>query len=64
MPFEFLTSPRLRVLSAVSSNLAVVWLVALLAAEGWFSLTKDVILATLFLFLALRAEEILEEGLS
>ena len=61
MPFTILTRPRLKVLSAICSDLVVVWLVALFAADSAAALTKHLILATLFLFLAFQAEGTLEE---
>ncbi len=63
MSDEFLTPPRLRVLSSVCCDLAVIWLAAILAAEGWLALTADIALSILFLFVALRAEEALEGNL-
>ncbi len=55
-----LTKPRLRVFSAVCSNLTVFWLVTLLGARDPYILMGNFVYAVVSLYLAIRAEEIVE----
>ena len=61
MKFPFAaTRPQLRVVSAICANFVVVWLVAILATRDMLVLTRDIVLAILFWYLAIKAEERLE----
>lgn len=62
MNFVFrLTKPHAHVVSSVCSNLVVVWFIAILATHDLLTLIQDIIFVILFWYLAVRAEEILEE---
>lgn len=52
---------HLKVFSAVCSNLVVFWLVAILATKDILVLTTDIAFAILTWYLAVKAEEVLEE---
>lgn len=56
-----ITKAQLRVFSAVSTNLCVIWLAALFTTRNPIVLTANIIYATIFWKLAVRAEEYLEE---
>ena len=60
MNFSFKRA-HLRVASAVFANLSVVWLVAIFGTRNVFTLTVNIIYATLCLYLASKIEELLEE---
>lgn len=55
------TRAHLRVFSSVCSNFVVVWLIAGLAAQDPFVLTRDALTAILAWYFAARAEELVEE---
>lgn len=61
---KFYFTPRrsqLKVFSAICSNLVVFWLVATLATKDILALTTDIAFAILTWYLAVKAEEVLEE---
>lgn len=61
MQFSFLfTRPQLKVISAICSNLVVVWLAALFVTHEPFALTLNFFAATLSWNLAVQAERALE----
>ena len=61
MAFTIFTRPRLRVLSALSSDTAVVLFAAGFASNAAFLLTGDILLGMVFAYFALLVEEILED---
>ena len=56
-----LRNSHLRVLSAVCANLAAGWFVAIFATRDLLALTMDIVAVILSLYLAIKAEELLEE---
>lgn len=61
---KFYFTPRrsqLKVFSAICSNFVVVWIVAAFVAKDIFALTIDIVFAILSWYLAIKAEEVLEE---
>jgi hypothetical protein len=52
-----LTVPRLKVVSAVSSNLAIVWFAASLTTKDPLILFSNIFLAIVFVYMAVWAEE-------
>ena len=52
-----LTRAQLKVFSQIASNLAVVWLVAILVTGSASVLIRNIILAIMFWYLAVKAEE-------
>lgn len=58
-----ITRAQLRVASAICSNLAVIWLVAGFATNDLFVLTRDIFTAIVFVYLATKIEEQLDEYL-
>lgn len=61
MRFVKLTRPRLRVISAVCSNLFVLWLGTMLTARDIFVLLSNLIAGIISLGLAFKVEEMLED---
>ena len=57
-----LTVPQLKVVSAVSSNFAVLWLGAILTTHDFFLLTMDLLLAMVSVYFATKAEEAILYG--
>lgn len=51
----------LKVFSAICSNLFVVWFIASFATHNLFTLTFNIVAATLSLYLAIKSEQLLEE---
>ncbi len=61
MRFYFeISSAQLKVFSAICSNFVVVWLVAGFTTKDLLVLTRDILAATISLYLAVVIEEILE----
>ena len=58
--FQF-TEAQLKVISAVSANFVVVWLVAMLGTADVLALTINLILAIVSWYLAIKAEETLKK---
>lgn len=56
-----LRNAHLRVLSAVCANLAAGWFAAIFVTRNPFLLTADVVGVIISLYLAVKAEDILEE---
>ena len=52
---------ELKVISAVFSNLVVVWLVVIFATHDPFVLTRDILAGILSLYLAVKSEEKIRE---
>lgn len=62
MKFSFEPSkPQLKVFSAVCSNLAAGWIVAMVVTRDPLVLTFNIVAAILFWQLAVKAESLLEE---
>lgn len=57
-----LTRPQLKVISSVSKNLVVVWIAAMLATNNLFALLVDYFYAMISLYIAIKAEEALEDS--
>ncbi len=61
MRFSFeISSPQLKVFSAVCSNFVVVWLVAIFTTRDTFVIIRYVMVAVLAWYAAVWAEEVLE----
>ena len=61
MKFSFNTTrAQLRVFSGIFTNLVVVWLIALFATKDLVVLTRDILLVILFLYLAVKTDEMTE----
>ena len=56
-----LRKPHLKVFSAACSNLVVVWLVSLFATNDFVVLTRNLVSAMLFWYLAVKTEDFLEQ---
>ena len=56
-----LTKARLKILSAIATNLAVVWTIAIFATNDFYILTRNILITILLVYLAIKAEEIIDE---
>ncbi len=62
MKFSFeVRQSHLKVFSSVCSNFVVFWLAGLFATSDFLALTMNILLAMLSWYLAIKAEDILEE---
>lgn len=58
MKFSFkVTRAQLHVFSDIFTNLVVIWLVAIFATKDFIILTRNFVLVILFLYLAVKTEE-------
>lgn len=56
------TKPQLRIVSSIFSNLGAGWILAMFLAQDAFTLTGDIIFATISISIGLMAEEVLEKS--
>lgn len=58
LPIKLTGKSQLRVLSAVSSNFVVIWIIALLATRDFLTLTANLVCAIVGWYIASKAEEL------